>query len=229
MDKLVFGFTCEHRLCIDCNENYTDQCKVCKADIENTYQDGLQTKMYPCLEDLKNLMAIDLVKVANKLKLQQQTNAPQPPPQPTPKAVDDEPIKQIVDQKEPDDKPDDKPVEDENVAKKSGDADAEQDENEEAPAADRSSKRQSKRKSVEKASESKKNNSAANESKKNNSSVEQPSRTRSAKEQQETSLNESKTSTRIRDSSRSKETKKLDEIVKGELVDRKVLSVVLAG
>lgn len=217
MDKLVFGFTCEHRLCIDCNENFTDQCKVCKADIENTYQDGLQSKVFPCLEDLKNLMAIDLVKVASKLKLQQ-ANAPQP----TPKAANETAVKQVADEKKADDKP-----EDENAAKNE-DANADQDENnEEAPAADRSSKRQSKRerKPVEKASESKKNNSAANESKKNSSNVEQPAKNRSAKEQETSAVaNESKTSIRIRESSRSKEPKKLDDIIKGELVDRKAFA-----
>lgn len=227
MDKLVFGFACEHRLCTNCNGNFTDQCKVCKAEIENTYQDALQNKLYPCLENLKDMMTIDLAKVANKLKLQQ-ANAAQLAAKPAEEVAKKEIAKKAVvemEQNEENQQP-----ENESAAKDEDDArpkenpeetpnqDEDQNENNEAaPVADRSSKRQSKRekKTTEKANESKKNSSAASESKKNNSNVEQPVKSKSFKEPEIVApVNESK-SVRIRESSRSKEPKKLNDSVKG--------------
>ena len=210
MDKLVFGFTCEHRLCTNCNDNFTDQCKMCKAEIEDVYQDGLQNKLFPRLEDLKNLMNIDLKKVANKLKLQQTNVVP---------VMHSMKAKKIADAKNEDRQP-----EQENVAEDAAHAanqQRNQDENdEEPPVADRSSKRQSKRRTAEKASEPNKNSSAVNESKKNNSNVEQPVKNKSANEPEiVAAVKESKVPVRTRESSRSKESRRPnDDSIKGMVV-----------
>ena len=40
IDILAFGFNCEHKFCKKCNDNNTDQCKVCKTNIEKVHEDN---------------------------------------------------------------------------------------------------------------------------------------------------------------------------------------------
>lgn len=69
IDKLPYGFKCEHKFCVDCNDGHLEFCKECKQEIENHTEDGLQNSLMPHFEDLKNIMNIDLKKVAAKKKL----------------------------------------------------------------------------------------------------------------------------------------------------------------
>ena len=72
IDRLAIGFNCEHKFCTNCNDNFTDQCKVCKTNIKKVHEDNLQNSLFPHFEDLKNIMSVDLNKIAYKLKQQQQ-------------------------------------------------------------------------------------------------------------------------------------------------------------
>ena len=220
MDKLVFGFTCQHRLCTNCNGNFTDQCKLCDAEIENADQDGFQSNVFPCLEGLKNIMAIDLAKVASKLKLQQ-SNGVQEKPRPVEDAPEQEADVKANEENQP---------RDEQAAKEDANPDENQDKNQNekkepeqtAFRSPKSPRRQSKRerKSTEKANESKKNSSMANESKKNNS-VEQPAQNGSVNEPEVVAAASESKAVRIRELSRSKEPKKdrLDDSIKGMCFD----------
>jgi len=78
IDKLAFGFACNHKFCLSCNGNQSDHCKQCGGEIENLLNDKLQNELFLHFDDLKSIMNINLEKVSNKLKQQNgQTNEQQ--------------------------------------------------------------------------------------------------------------------------------------------------------
>lgn len=195
IDRLAFGFNCGHRLCAECNDNFRDQCKICKTDIENVDQDNLQVKMFPFIEDLKNIMGIDMKKVSNKLKQKPDVQ------QQTAKSTNED-AKKV--NKNADNKEDKEDKEHEANDEK------EDDQNEEKPT-ERASRRQVKEKSVKKSNESKKNNSS-------NKKTATKSKSDDDNEDEEMAVDQSKQVKKTRESSRSKsnESKKtLIEIMKG--------------
>lgn len=200
IDKLAFGFTCDHKFCTTCNDELIDQCKVCKSEIDSVTTDKLQDGLFSRFDDLKDIMSIDLNRVANKLRQSngQQQTAGDKNKQPVAK---DDNVKEKADEKAVDEnnqveemnveEPEKEQIEPQNDDDKSTD-------HEDKPA-NRTSRRQA--------------------AKKANESLTEPKKPAAAKQSKdvETVKNPGKSLSRTRETSRSKDKPNLKNMFEGEL------------
>jgi len=185
IDKFTIGFTCEHKYCLQCNDNLANQCKECKNEVENRVDDRIQQLLFPYFEDLKGIMSVDLNKVASKLRQVNGQNAV-----PKAKSVEKEQID--VEMKENDDQCKDKNEEQKTedlespTKEKASVEEPMEEENNKAeedivkPSENRSSRRQN----TKKANESKKKNLSA---KQNKANVEEKAEEKSVSKSRESS------------------------------------------